>query len=254
MSKIHPTAYIHDGAELGENVEVGPFSVIYDGVKLGAGGRVGSHCVLGEGERGPLLIGADAIIRSHTVIYGGSTFDRELQTGHHVTMRENLVVGRNFRVGTNCDLQGEGTIGHFVRMVANIHLCQHSTVEDFVWMFAWILTTNDPHPPSDTCTLGPTIGRAAIVTSNVTILPGVSIGRGSFIAAGALVTRDVDPERIVRGVPARDVGSIHDITCTHGHSEIQHPWWNYFRRGYPADVTFGKSGPEYKVGAAELGR
>lgn len=243
--KVHSTAYVDPDAELGADVEIGAFSLVHAGVRLGDGCRIGSHCVLGEGDRGPLEIGSRAVIRSHAVIYGGSTFGPELETGHHVTMREHLDVGRNLRVGTGCDLQGESHIGNFVRMVANVHITQHSRIEDFVWMFAWILTTNDPHPPSDTCTVGPTIERAALLTSNITTLPGIRIGAGSFIAAGSMVTKDVEPERIMRGVPARDIGSIHDIKCTHGHGEIQHPWWNYFRRGYPPEVSFHADGPRY---------
>ena len=247
MATIHPTAYIDPDAEVGEGCSIGPFSVLHAGVRLGAGSTVGSHCVLGEGDKGPLVIGARATIRSHVVIYGGSTFGDELDTGHHVALREGLTVGRNLRVGTLCDFQGHATIGNFVRMTANVHICQYATVEDFVWMFAWILTTNDPHPPSDPCTKGPTIGRAAVLTSNVTVLPNVMVGAKSFIASGALLTKDVEPERIMRGTPARDVGSIHDIRCTHGHDEIVHPWWNYFRRGYPPEVRFTDDGPIYEA-------
>lgn len=243
---IHPSSYVDEGARLGDGVSVGAFSFIGAGVSLGAGTRVGSHCVLGEGNDEPLEIGARSIIRSHTVIYGGSTIGDELDTGHQVTIREGMRIGRNLRVGTNCDLQGRSTVGDFVRMTANIHVTQHSTIGDFVWMFAWILTTNDPHPPSDSCTRGPVIGRGAVITSNVTILPHVTIGAGAFVAAGSIVTRDVEPERVVRGQPARDVGSIHDIVCQHGHDEIRYPWWTHFHRGYPPEVTFHPDGPRYE--------
>ncbi|MCW2961256.1 MAG: UDP-N-acetylglucosamine acyltransferase-like protein [Thermoleophilia bacterium] len=242
---IHPTAVIDPAATVPADAEIGPFTWVRPGVTLGAGSVVGSHCVLGEGAAGELVIGERANIRSHSVIYGGSTYGPELDTGHHVALREGLTVGRNLRVGTNCDLQGHSTIGNFVRMVANVHVTQHSTIEDFVWMFAWILTTNDPHPPSDSCTIGPTIERGAVITSNVTILPGVRIGAGSFVAAGSIVTKDVAAERIVRGTPARDIGHVSEIRCTHGHDEIAYPWWIHFRRGYPADVRFTETGPQY---------
>lgn len=244
-SLIHPTAFIHPDTEIGSSVEIGPFSVIHAGVQLGDDSVVGSHCILGEGDRGPLIIGPRAIIRSQTIIYGASTIGPELESGHNVTMREGLTIGRNLRVGTGCDLQGNASIGSFVRLVANIHVTQHSTIEDFVWMLAWVLTTNDPHPPSDTCTMGPTIKRAAVITSNVTIFPHVTVGEMSLVASNSLVTRDVEPRRIVRGTPARDVGSVFDMRCGDGKLDVVYPWWNHFRRGYPDCVAFTDDGPTY---------
>jgi len=52
-----------------------------------------------------------------------------------------------------------------------------------------------------------TLGRGCFVGANVTILPGVRVGAGSFIAAGSVVTADVPPRALVAGAPARVVRS-----------------------------------------------
>src|SRR3954465_6456581 len=119
-SVIDPAATLSDG------VSIGPFTVVHAGVELGAGTTVGSHCVLGHpgpgGEGAPLVVGPDSTIRSHSVLYAGSTFGSRLETGHRVTLREGLEVGENLRVGTLCDLQGDARIGDYVRLHSNVHV------------------------------------------------------------------------------------------------------------------------------------
>lgn len=63
--------------------------------------------------------------------------------------------------------------------------------------------TNDPMPTRTEVDLrGPTLEDHVSVGANATILPGVTVGRGSFIAAGAIVTRDVPAECLAIGAPA----------------------------------------------------
>jgi len=245
MHNVHPTAIIEPGASLAEGVTVGPYSIITSHARIGAGSRIGSHCVVGEADHGPLVIEAGANIRSHSVIYSGSTFGAELETGHRVTLREQLTVGRNFRVGTLCDLQGHAQIGDFVRLHSNVHIGQKSTIGNFVWIFPYTVLTNDPHPPSDGCTQGPAVGDCAVIGTMVTVLPAVRIGHDALVAAGSTVTRDVAPERVVMGTPAKDALSIRDVKCQEGLLTQPYPWWNHFRRGYPQTVEFTAEGPRY---------
>ena len=57
---------------------------------------------------------------------------------------------------------------------------------------------------------GPTLRRACRVGGGVVLLPGVTIGEEAFVAAGAVVTRDVPAGSIAMGVPARVVGRVPD--------------------------------------------
>jgi acetyltransferase-like isoleucine patch superfamily enzyme len=57
------------------------------------------------------------------------------------------------------------------------------------------------------------------------ILPGVTVGRGAIVAAGAVVTRDVPPMAIVAGVPARVVGERPDVGLDYSLSDAAVPWF-----------------------------
>lgn len=244
LGSVHPTAVISTNATLGTGVTVGPFAVIHEGVQVGDRCVVGSHCVLGEPTGDfysgspsqtatTTVIGADAVIRSHSVLYQGVIAGPGFRTGHRVTIREGSRIGDDVQVGTMSDLQGNLEIGNHTRLHSNVFVAQLSVIEDFVWLFPHVVLTNDPHPPSDTCTRGPQIRRFAAIGAGAMILPGIEIGEHALVGAMSLVTRDVEPETVVVGVPAKATGSVRDVACRHGALEAVYPWPQQFRRGYP---------------------
>lgn len=237
---IHPSAIVEPGAILGEGVTVGPFSIIHANVQLGAGSSVGSHCELGVpapgSEGSPLQIGANAVIRSHSVFYAGSTFGERLTTGHRVTIREKTVAGVNLQVGTLGDIQGHCEIGDYVRFHSNVHIGKHSVVEDFVWIFPYVVLTNDPHPPSEV-QMGVTLRKFCAIATMTTILPGVEVGAGALVGAHSNVAKSVPPHRVVAGNPAIDRGPTERIRLKDGTERPAYPWTTHFTRGYPDEVV-----------------
>ncbi|MBI3283382.1 MAG: N-acetyltransferase, partial [Burkholderiales bacterium] len=191
---IHPTSYIAPGAVIGNDVVIGPLSIIHKNVSIGDGTIVGSYCelgvetTLGNGTR--LEIGKQSTIRSHSVFYESSQFGDRLVTGHRVTVRENTVAGENLQIGTLGDIQGDCTIGDFVRFHSNVHIGKKSTIGNFVWVFPYVVLTNDPTPPSETL-LGVTLDDFSIIATMAVILPGVRIGQHALVAASACVGKDV---------------------------------------------------------------
>jgi acetyltransferase-like isoleucine patch superfamily enzyme len=237
---IHPTAIVSKNAKIGKKVSIGPFTTVSENVILGDGTIIEGYCEIGYpsplGENKPLIIGKNSLIRSYSLFYQGSVFGDRLVTGHRVTVREQVIAGINLQIGTLSDFQGDCTIGDYVRTHSNVHISKHSTIGNFVWIYPYVVLTNDPHPPS-TYTAGVTVEDYAVIATMSVVLPGVRIGTHSLVAAHSLVNRDVPPHVFVGGSPAKELGETKKIKLKNGSDQSAYPWTKHFHRGYPEAVV-----------------
>jgi acyl-[acyl carrier protein]--UDP-N-acetylglucosamine O-acyltransferase len=237
---IHPTAIVHPNANVDQSVKIGAFTVVHENVVIGEGTEIGSHCEIGIptplGDATPLRIGKGSTIRSHSIFYESSSFGDKLTTGHRVTVRELTQAGYSFQIGTLGDIQGHCKIGDYVKFHSNVHVGQHTTIENYVWVFPYVVFTNDPHPPSEVMQ-GVTVKSYAAIATMSTILPGVTIGEGALIGACSAVTKDVADHRIAVGNPATDRGETSRIKLQDGTNRSAYPWKKHFHRGYPEEVV-----------------
>lgn len=242
FSGIHPTALIGDDVTIGKNVTIGAHCIVYDNVVIGDDCKLGANVILGEPTAAiysepvayvnPLLeLGPKSIIRSGSILYAGSRFGARLETGHRVTIREGTKAGTNLRVGTLSDIQGNCEFGDYVRLHSNVHIGQGSVVGDYVWIFPYVVLTNDPHPPSNELK-GVTVESFAVIATMSVILPGIRVGRDSLVGAGSIVNRNVNEEDVVVGNPAKRVANIRDIKSKQSGEPI-YPWRFNFDRGLP---------------------
>lgn len=237
---IHTTAIIDNSAKIGKNVNIGPYSIIHKNVVIGDNTEIGAYCEIGlptnlANER-PLIIGKGAVIRSHSVLYEGSTFGENLVTGHRVTIRELTTAGDGFQIGTLGDIQGHCHIGDYVKCHSNVHIGQHSTIGNYVWIFPYVVLTNDPHPPSEVMA-GVTIEDFAVIATMSIILPGVTVKKGALVGAHSSVNKDVNPDAVVAGSPAKFICGTEKIKLKDGSGEHAYPWRRHFHRGYPAKAV-----------------
>ena len=103
-------------------------------------------------------------------------------------------------------------------------------VKDYVWVFPYVVFTNDPTPPSETLS-GVTVEKFAVVCTGTVVLPGVHIGQDALIGAGTNLTKDVPEMSIVVGNPGKVIGSVTKIKNEKG--EQVYPWRYSFDRGMP---------------------
>lgn len=154
----------------------------------------------------PARLGAGCVIRAGSMIYGDVTAGDDLQTGHHVLIREGTVIGDHVVIGTNTVIDGSVTIGSFVKIESNCYIPTHVTIGSRVFLGPGVVLTNDRYPLKMRAQYrpeGPVIEDGVTLGGGVVVCPGVTIGAGSFIAAGAVVTADVAPGSLVKGVPGR---------------------------------------------------
>lgn len=233
---IHPTALIDRNAKLGNGVRVGAYTIIHGNVIIGDGTEIGSHCEIGVpsslSDGAPLIIGASSLIRSHSVFYEGSVFGDRLSTGHRVTVREKTMAGEAFQIGTLSDIQGHCQIGDYVKFHSNVHIGQHSTIGNYVWIFPYVVLTNDPHPPSNVM-LGVTIEDYVAIATMSIILPGVTVKSGALVGAHSSVSKTVAPDTVVVGNPAKFICETKAIKLKDGSGGSAYPWRHHFHRGYP---------------------
>ncbi len=189
---IADTVIIHPGVELGDNVTIEDFCIIgapfkgSDGVKT--------------------IIGDNAVIRSHTVIYAGNVIGQNFQTGNKANIRELNEIGDDVSIGTLSVVEHHVKIASGSRIHTQVFIPEYSELKQDAWIGPNVVFTNARFPRSpdvkDELT-GPTIGINAKVGANSTLLPGVQIGDNTLIGAGSLVTKDIPEGVVAAGQPAK---------------------------------------------------
>ena len=236
---IHPTAIVSQQARLGDNVVIGPFCIIHDGVEIGPDSEIDAYCELGIpsplAHSAALSIGGGSKIRSHAAIYVGSNIGAEFTTGHYVTVRENRELGRGVQLGNRSDVQGDCTVGDFVKTHADVHIGKSSYIGNFVWLFPEVLLANDPMPPSENL-LGVRIEDYAVIAAKCLVHPGVTIGKDAVVAAASVVKADVPEGKLVQGNPAKQICDAAVLRLRGDVRKRAYPWRYRFTRCYPKEV------------------
>ncbi|HEV2139684.1 MAG TPA: acyltransferase, partial [Candidatus Dormibacteraeota bacterium] len=140
--------------------------------------------------------------------------------------REDNQIGSDCSVGSNAVLEPGNRIGDGTRIHSQCFL-EHVTLGDRVFLGPGVVFTDDPHPVCPRyleCVLGATVGDDVSIGGNATILPGVKIGSGSLIGAGAVVTRDVASGAVVAGNPAKVIKQVKELVCFKGFFERPYIW------------------------------
>ena len=124
-------------------------------------------------------------------------------------------IGDNTRVGSFVEIQRGAVIGAACKISSHSFICDGVEIEDEVFVGHGVLFVNDrfpraateegaPKSDADWTLLRTVVERGASLGSGVIVLGGVRIGARALVGAGAVVTRDVAPDAIVAGVPARE--------------------------------------------------
>jgi acetyltransferase-like isoleucine patch superfamily enzyme len=218
-----PGLLVGDRVTIGEGVDLGAHVVIHDGTTIGQGCLIEDHVVLGKRPRlagrsaargaeiGDLSIGDGATICAGAVVFAGAAVAAGAIIGDQSYVRERARVGAGTVIGRGSVVDNDVVVGARVSVQTNVYLTARSVVEDDVFVGPGVVTTNDDtmsrHAPGVPVT-GVVLRRACRIGGGSVLVPGVEVGEEAFVAAGAVVTRDVPARAVVMGVPARVVREV----------------------------------------------
>ena len=174
---------------------------------IGEGTLVEPDVVVGlryHAKCGPCRIGKHGILRKGTIIYGDVVSGHYFQTGHYAVIRAKVRVGDYCTVCNHSTLEGIIRMGDGVRIMPHTYIPSRTWFGDHVFVGPGVVFLNAKYPGRGDIMetpRGATIEDEVMIGGGSTILPGITIGRRSFIAAGAVVTTDIPPRSLVVGVP-----------------------------------------------------
>jgi len=144
----------------------------------------------------------------HSIISPEAKIAPDVKVWHFVNILPGAVIGEGSSVGSYTEIGRNVVIGKRARIEAFVFIPEGVTIGDDVFIGPHACFTNDPHPPSASKQAWkPTfVEDGAAIGANATILPGVRIGKAAMVGAGAVVTKDVPPGKVVVGNPARVTG------------------------------------------------
>lgn len=207
---ISPTATMGRDVVIGANVvihdyvEIGDGVLLQDGVILGKRASLAARSSAAGGEGGRLVIEAGARILAQAIVFAGARIGERAIIGDQSYVRERAIIGPDSVVGRGSCVDNDVVVGARVRIQTGVYLAAHAVVDDDVFLGPHVKTTNDQtmaRPGTDL--RGVAIRRASRVGCGAVLLPGVEVGEDAFVAAAAVVTRDVPARTVVMGSPAR---------------------------------------------------
>ena len=206
-------------------VEIGGNVVIHDGTVIGGEVRIQDGAVIGKplvlGARStasrdtppPAELGSGVTVGAGAVIVAGAAIGNGAMVADQSHIRERSQIGEGSVVGRGTAVDNDVAIGARVRVQTNCYITAFSTIEDDVFVAPGVTLTNDDtmgRHGTDHELRGATLRRACRVGGGVVLVPGTEVGEEAFVAAGAVVVRDVPARAVVMGVPARHVREVTD--------------------------------------------
>jgi len=147
----------------------------------------------------------------------GAEIGRGTKIWHFSHILRGAKIGEYCNLGQNVSIAGGTVIGNRVKVQNNVSIYEGTVIEDDVFLGPSCVLTNVTNPRSQVIRKSlyekTLIRRGASIGANATVVCGITIGRYAFIAAGAVIAKDVPDYALVIGVPARQKGWM----SRHGH-------------------------------------
>ncbi|MDH5689920.1 MAG: N-acetyltransferase [Candidatus Bathyarchaeota archaeon] len=137
-----------------------------------------------------LIIGKNVQFGKNVIIWNYVVIGDNTKIGDGTRIGSFCDIGKNIIIGKNCIIQAHVTISNECKLGDNVFIGPNSSL------------LNDKFPHSR-CLTPSIIKDNVVIGGCVTILPNVTVGENSVIAAGSVVTKDIPPETVIKGMPAK---------------------------------------------------
>ena len=154
----------------------------------------------------------DSSLKIHpsSIVDKGALIGENTKIWHWVHICKDAVIGKNCTLGQNVFISNKVLIGNNVKIQNNVSIYDNVKLEDDVFCGPSMVFTNVINPRAAISRRdefrSTLVKKGSTLGANSTIICGITIGEFAFVAAGAVVTKNVRPFALVRGVPARQVG------------------------------------------------
>ena len=211
---------INDEVVIGDNCVIGSNVVIHVGTVIADNVRIDDNTVIGkqpmrsvnsifksEEKLLPAKIGEGCLIGAGVIIYCGCEIGDKTLIADTAVIRENVIVGSKTIIGRGTTIENFCTVGSSCKIQTNVYLTAYSEVGDYVFIAPCVTTSNDNYAARSKERFGKfkgvTIKKGGRIGAGAVILPGRIIHEDGFVAAGSVVTKDVEEGTIVVGNPAK---------------------------------------------------
>ncbi|GIW27377.1 MAG: acyltransferase [Meiothermus sp.] len=224
--QIAEFAVIRQDVTIGNDVVIHPHVVIESGVVIGDGVEIFPGAYIGKEPKGAgalsrkpeferrVVIGANSSIGPNSVIFYDVEIGESTLLGDGASIREKCRIGSKCIISRYVTINYNTTIGDRTKIMDLTHVTGNCRIGNDVFISLTVGMTNDNAigrmDYDESRVQGPVIEDGAAVGAGVTLLPGVRIGRNALVGAGSVVTKDVDPNTLVMGIPARFVKKLGD--------------------------------------------
>jgi acetyltransferase-like isoleucine patch superfamily enzyme len=201
MAEIHPSAIVYPGTVLGEGVRV------LEGAVVGKQPSLSPRSTAKRDPLPPAEVGDGTIVSTGAIVFAGARIGARVILGDQSCVRERVEVGDDVVLGRGSLIENDTTVGARTKIQADAYVTAYTTLEEDVFIAPCVVTTNDNFmgrtERRHALVAGPTVRRGARVGGGAILCPGIEVGEEAFVGAGAVVTKDVPPRKVVVGNPAR---------------------------------------------------
>ena len=216
---------IGENVRIGDNVTIGNNVILYDGVEIGNNVMIQDNVVIGKQparaknsilpevkKLPPTIIGNGVTVGTSSIIYANAQIGDDVFIADLATVRERVIIGEKTIIGRGVAVENDCQVGSYCKLETNCYITAYSTIEDYVFIAPCVVTTNDNYMARSKERYehfkGVTVKKGGRIGANATILPGKIIQEDGAVAAGSVITKDVEKESIVAGVPARKLKNV----------------------------------------------